>query len=57
MLKLKLSTYKFKNKNYFKDKILQEWESLSSDIRLGLVASMPKKINAVIKANGGVIKY
>lgn len=57
MLKLKLLKYKCKNKTELKDKIVEEWELLSSDICHRLVASMPRRLNAVIKANGGVTKY
>ncbi|CAK9799193.1 Transposable element Tc1 transposase [Anthophora plagiata] len=57
MLKLKLSKYKCKSKTELKDKIVREWELLSPNICQRLVESMPRRVNAVIKANGGVTKY
>jgi len=35
----------------------EEWENLDSSVFKKVVASMPQRINAVLKAKGGSIKY
>lgn len=57
ILKERIRQYRHTSKGALKEKILQEWESISPDICYKLVATMPKRVKAVIRARGGSIKY
>ena len=37
--------------------VTEAWEALDEDFLLSLVKSMPQRVQAVIKANGGYTKY
>ena len=37
--------------------VLEVWESLQQEFFFSLTASMPRRVHAVIKANGGYTKY
>lgn len=47
----------FKKKEDLKTKIQEAWDEISPEITKKLVESMPKRLLAVIKANGGPTKY
>lgn len=38
-------------------RVEQEWEGVSTEVCLGLIDSMPRRISAVLKAKGGFTKY
>lgn len=57
ILKENVRKHKISTKEALKQKIRDEWESISPDVCLKLVSSMPKRVKAVIKAKGGSIKY
>lgn len=57
VLKSELSKYRYASKNILRRKITEEWEKITPDVCYNLVASMPKRINAVIRARGGSTKY
>lgn len=56
-LKGKVSIYKCSSKAVLKQKIFEEWEKIPRDYCQTLVASMPSRIRAVIRAHGGHTKY
>jgi DDE superfamily endonuclease len=39
------------------ERVAKEWNKIPSEVCQGLIESMPKRIAAVIKANGGHTKY
>lgn len=57
ILKKNIARHKTKNKNELKSRILEEWEKISPAVCYKLVATMPKRIQLVIKCRGGAIKY
>lgn len=57
ILKRKLSIFRYKSKEDFKEKIFDEWNKISAEQCKKLVDSMPKRVRAVIKAKGGATKY
>lgn len=57
ILKVKVAKHVCKHKNILKQTIFEEWEKISVDECYHLVASMPKRVRAVIKAGGGSTKY
>lgn len=57
ILKVKVSKHHCASKNILKQKICEEWNKISNELCYDLVASMPKRCRAVIKARGGSIKY
>jgi hypothetical protein len=56
-MKQKIRGYSFKNKNELIDKLKQIWNEIPQDFTAKLVASMDKRIHAVIKAKGNHTKY
>lgn len=56
-LKLKVAKFKCTSKTTLKNKILEAWDTLSQEECHNLVASMPRRVLAVIKARGGITKY
>lgn len=57
ILKLRVGKYKCANKRILKNKVFEEWEMIAPDVCYNLVASMPRRLQAVIKAKGGATKY
>ena len=39
------------------DRIQEEWDKVEPDVCQNLIESMPRRLNAVLKANGGYTKY
>ena len=39
------------------ERVVEEWNKISSEVCQNLIESIPRRINAVIKANGGHTKY
>ena len=39
------------------DRLVDEWNGIGSEVFQNLIESMPRHIQAVIKANGGHTKY
>ena len=39
------------------ERVEKEWEAISTETCQNLIASMPRRMEAVIKAKGGYIKY
>lgn len=56
-LKRRVRKHQIKNKEDLKNKIIEEWESISPEVTRNLVSSLPKRLNAIIKANGNCTKY
>ena len=46
-----------KNVNELKVALKKEWENLNSSVFEEVIASMPRRINAVLEARGGPTKY
>ena len=56
-LKRKLGDKRYRNKEQLKNAILAEWNQIDPEYTRKLVESMPKRLEAVVKANGGHTKY
>lgn len=56
-IKIKLSDRRFRNKEQLKKAVIKEWNEIGDDVTRNLVESMPQRLEAVIKANGGHTKY
>ena len=39
------------------ERVEKEWEGISADVCQNLIASMPRRVSAVIQAKGGYTKY
>lgn len=57
ILKEEVRKHQHTSKEALKRAVFQEWASLSPELCFRLVASMPKRIKAVIQAKGGSTKY
>lgn len=57
ILKVKTSKFKMTSKETLRKKIVEVWNSLTQEECFNLVASMPRRVRAVIKARGGTTKY
>lgn len=57
ILKRNVAKHRHKNKNELKARIFEEWEKISPEVCSKLVATMPKRLQAVIKCRGGATKY
>lgn len=57
LLKRKLSLRRYSNEDEFKEIIKEEWDSLQTSVCQSLIESMPRRLQAVISAYGGVTKY
>lgn len=57
LLKRKMLTHSIQSKSHLKLLLTQEWNAITVAECEKLVACMPKRIAAVIKAKGGVTKY
>ncbi|GFY57171.1 transposable element Tcb1 transposase [Trichonephila inaurata madagascariensis] len=49
--------HKIKNRTNLKQVFQEEWDNISSDTTKKLVESVPRRSEAIIKAEGHVIKY
>ena len=58
-LKRQLQKYDTPPKGVYElwERVVEEWNKISSEVCQNLIESMPRRINAVIKANGGHTKY
>ena len=56
-LSAKLSTKKYANVPELWDALRQLWASVPIDYIQGLIDSMPRRVNAVLKTKGGTIDY
>lgn len=56
-LKRRVRKHQVRNKEDLKNRIRQEWENIPPEVTRKLVLSLPKRINAIIKANGNCTKY
>lgn len=56
-IKMKLNDKRFRNKEQLKKAIIKEWDQIGDEVTRNLVESMPRRLEAVIKANGGHTKY
>jgi hypothetical protein len=56
-IKRELKKYSIKNVSELKTKILEIWNDVPADITRKLVDSIPKRLEAVLKAKGGHSKY
>lgn len=57
ILKVKVSKFKCNSKDTLKTKVKEVWNSITQEECFRLVASMPRRVHAVIKARGGTTKY
>lgn len=57
IVKQKLKGRRFKNKDELWTEVQKIWKAISLDTLIKLVDSMPSRINAIIRAKGGVTKY
>ena len=57
ILKRKIREHSITSKTALKNALIQEWDAISAETCARLVRSMPQRIAAVIKANGGPTKY
>ena len=57
IVKKKLKGKTYKNKDDLWNDFENAWNEIPLDIVVSLVKSMPNRINAVIRANGGHTKY
>lgn len=56
-LERRIRKYPISGRNQLKQRLQQEWNNIGSDITQKLLESMPRRINAVIKAKGQSTKY
>ena len=58
-LKRKLAGYEIPPKGILElwDKVEEEWNKIPSEVCQNLIESMPRRIEAVLKAKGGYTKY
>ena len=54
---MKLNDKRFRNKEQLEKAIIKEWDQIGDEVTRNLVESMPRRLEAVIKANGGHTKY
>lgn len=57
ILKRNIGRYHYTSKHELQQKIKEEWQCITKELCYKLVATMPKRIKAVIKAHGGSTKY
>lgn len=57
ILKRNVAKYSCTTKQCLKTKIFEEWNKITPEQCYNLVSSMPRRIRAVIKAQGGATKY
>ena len=56
-LKRKLGDKRYRNKEQLKNAIMTEWNQIDPEYTRKLVESMPRRLEAIVKANGGHTKY
>ncbi|KAI4459369.1 transposable element-related [Holotrichia oblita] len=57
ILKVKVSKFKCTSKDMLKTKIRDAWNSITPEECFRFIASMPRRVHAVINAKGGTPKY
>lgn len=57
LLDLKVRKNKISSKAVLKETLAEEWRKIGQDVTQNLVSSMPRRLQAVIDANGTVTKY
>lgn len=56
-LKRRVRKHNASSKEELKNRILHEWENIPAEVTRKLVSSMTRRLQAIIKANGGPTKY
>ena len=57
-LKRKLAEYEVTPpRNFGRERVQEEWGKIKPEVCPGLIESMPRRVEAIIKAKGGYTKY